>query len=302
MNALTRQEYAAIIRCLCEGNSVASTTRITGAAKNTILGLLQRAGEASAEYMREHLVNLPCKRVEIDEIWSFVGRREKEDPKKLDHNPAEGSVWVWKCVCAETKLIVHHHVGGRTFDNAVTFCRGFAHRFAKNPQISSDGLPSYPLAIAYAFGDETVDYGRLIKSYGRDKNGLETCVGARRESVYGNPDMSTVRTSYVERANLTTRMQNRRFTRKTNAHSKIVGNHRHMLALGFMHYNFCRKHQTLKQTPAQAAEVTDHQWSVEEIVDVMEAREEALRCEVYENAFAVWEERKVLARKGSHSA
>lgn len=291
MNALTRQQYAAILQCLCEGNSVASTTRITGAAKNTVLSLLERAGEACTEYMDSHHVGLPCKRVELDEIWSFVARKSKgtTNGAKLEEDPQDGDVWTWKCVCAETKLIVSHHVGGRTFENATAFCRGFAHRFAETPQISTDGLRSYALAISYAFGSKDVNYGKLVKHYKSTGKGFDVCIGASKKTVYGRPDMSKISTSYVERANLTMRMSNRRFARKTNAHSKIVENHGHMIALGFMHYNYCRKHMTLKKTPAMAAGVSDHVWSIAEVVDVMEAREERIRAAEFEAAFAMLE-------------
>lgn len=235
--------------------------------------------------MDEHLVNLPSSHVEMDELWSFVGHknRGKEDPRELIHDPVEGDVWVWKCICADTKLIIGWHVGGRTFENAVRFCRKLPHRFAKPPQISTDGLQSYPLAISYAFGNDEYAHGRLIKLYSKNKEGREVCIGARKVKGYGKPDMERTCTSFVERSNLTMRMQNRRFARKTNAHSKIVPNHKHMIALGFMHFNFCRVHQTLKRTPAMAAGVSSHVWSLREVVEMMDASEAAAQ----ERAFAL---------------
>ncbi len=291
MNALTRQQYSFVLQCLCEGNSVASTTRITGTAKNTILSLLERAGVACAEFMDANHVNLPCQYIELDEIWSFVGHKGKgtTNGDKLQHDPQDGDVWTWKCVCADTKLIVSHHVGGRTSDNANAFCRNFAHRFTDIPQISTDGLSSYALAIGFAFGSQDVDYGKVVKHYKSIGKGFEICTGATRKRMFGEPDMSRVSTSFVERSNLTLRMQNRRFARRTNAHSKILDNHRYMLALGFMHYNYCRKHMTLKKTPAMAAGVSDHIWTIGEIVDVMQAREERIRAAEFEEAFAMLE-------------
>lgn len=287
MKKLPLAKRAAILQCLCEGVSVASTTRITGAAKHTILDLLVQAGEACAAYMDSAFVNLPCERVELDEIWSFVGHKNqgKDNQRDLIHDPKSGDVWTWKCVCSDTKLIVSYHVGGRTFENATAFCRGFAHRFANVPQISTDGLKSYPLAIKFAFGDSTPDYGRLIKLYGKDKEGKEVCIGARKERVSGQPDMERTCTSFVERSNLTLRMQNRRFARKTNAHSRVVENHEHMLALGFFHFNFARKHQSLKQTPAQAAGVAGHRWTMEEMAEMIEDyRQEQINA-AFEAAF-----------------
>ncbi len=295
MNALNLHQYAGILRCLCEGTSVASTSRITGAAKNTVLGLLERAGNASLEFMQDNHRGLFCERIELDEIWSFVGKKSEgtTNGAKLPDHPVTGDVWTWTCLCSESKLIVGFHVGGRTFTNAVRFCRDMAPRFAKTPQITSDGLKAYQLAVGYAFGFDA-DYGMLVKSYAK-RGGMEVCTGARKKRISGNPDMGLVSTSYIERSNLTIRMQNRRFGRRTNAHSKIIENHRHMLALGFMHYNYCRKHQTLKQTPAQAAGLTGDQWSLEDIVRLIQEREEMRTAALFEAAFA----EKELAKRAA---
>lgn len=288
MNALTRHQYAAILRCLCEGSSVASTSRITGAAKNTVLSLLARAGTACAEYMDERHVDLPCRHIELDEIWSFVGKKAKgtTNGDKLIEDPKTGDVWTWKCVCRDSKLIVGWHVGGRTFTNAVRFCRSVAGRFLQTPQVSTDGLKAYNAAVGFAFGSD-VNYGQIVKTYGKNpKGGFDVITGAQKRRVYGNPDMDKVCTSFVERSNLTLRMQNRRFARKTNAHSKIIENHCHMLALGFMHYNYCRKHQTLKMTPAQKAGITGDEWDMLDVVRLIEQREERQQAALFEAAFA----------------
>lgn len=288
MEQLPIAKRALVLQCLCEGNSIASTTRITGVAKNTILDLLVSTGTACSTYMDRHLVNLTSKHVQLDEIWSFVGhkRRGKEDPNALIHNPTEGDVWTWKALCSETKLLICFHVGGRTFDNAVAFCRNLANRFDTPPQIATDGLKSYSLAIGHAFGSKDVDYGRLVKLYGKDKQGNEICIGARKERVFGNPDMERTSTSYVERSNLTLRMSNRRFARRTNAHSKKIENHVHMLALHAFNYNFCRKHQALRMTPVQAAEVDSKQWSFADVAAMTDAHFATVQRGIFEAAFA----------------
>jgi IS1 family transposase len=268
---------------LCEGNSIASTVRIVGVAENTVLDLMLAAGEACAAYMDKHMVDLPCTELQLDEIWSFVGCKEKvKKHAKLQH---PGDVWTWKGICADTKLIVGWHMGERSNEAAQAFCADLARRINHRVQITSDGLPSYQWAVGCAFRKTGVDYARLVKLYGTDSEGREVCTGTRKEAVIGNPDMDKVSTSYIERANLTLRMHNRRFTRKTNGHSKKLRNHGAMLALGIMAYNFCRPHMTLKKTPAQAAGLSDHVWSMEEIVRMMDSRQQEQEEAAFEAAF-----------------
>lgn len=267
MEKLTTAKRASVLRCLIEGNSILSTSRITGVAKNTIVKLLADAGDACSSYMHEKMVNLPCKTLQLDEIWSFVGC--KEAAKQTAIKEHQGDIWTWTALCAETKLIPSWRVGDRSGGTAFAFCADLAGRFSGQLQISTDGHPAYQWAIGANFGE--VDYARLVKIYGKDKNGFETVIGCRKEAVLGTPDIDLVSTSYVERANLTIRMGNRRFTRLTNAFSKKTENHCHMLAVSFMNYNFCRKHSTIKTTPAQAAGISDHQWTLEEVIEMMDA-------------------------------
>ncbi len=267
MQTLATTKRAAVLRCLIEGNSILSTSRITGIAKNSIVKLLADAGDACSSYMHEKLVNLPCKLLQMDEIWSFVGCKEAQKENAIgDH---QGDIWTWTALCAETKLIPSWRVGDRSGNTAFAFCADLAGRFSGRLQISTDGHPAYQWAVGANFNE--VDYARLVKIYGKDKNGFDTVVGCRKEPVLGTPDIDLVSTSYVERSNLTIRMGNRRFTRLTNAFSKKVENHCHMFALTIMNYNFCRKHTSIKQTPAQAAGVTSHQWTLEEVVVMMDA-------------------------------
>ena len=267
MQTLATSKRAAVIRCLIEGNSILSTSRITGVAKNTIVKLLADVGDACSSYMHEKLVNLPCSVLQMDEIWSFVGCKEAQKLGAI--NEHQGDIWTWTALCADTKLIPSWRVGDRSGNTAFAFCADLAGRFTGRLQISTDGHPAYQWAVGANFNE--VDYARLVKIYGKDEKGHDVCIGARKEAVLGSPDIDLVSTSYVERANLTIRMGNRRFTRLTNAFSKKVENHCHMFALTIMNYNFCRKHTSIKQTPAQAACVADHQWTLEEVIVMMDA-------------------------------
>lgn len=281
METLATTQRAAILRCLIEGNSILSTSRITGAAKNTIVKLLADVGDACSSYMHEKLVNLPCAVLQLDEIWSFVGCKEANKDGAI--NEHQGDIWTWTALCAETKLIPSWRIGDRSGNTAFAFCADLSTRFNGRVQITTDGHAAYQWAVGANFG--AADYAKLVKIYGKDEKGFDAVIGARKESVFGNPDMDLVSTSYVERSNLTIRMGNRRFTRLTNAFSKKVENHCHMFALTIMNYNFCRKHTSIKTTPAQAAGVADHQWTLEEVVAMMDAYLAQKEAERFEQAF-----------------
>ena len=283
MEPLATNKRAAILQCLIEGNSIASTTRMTGAAKNTILALLKVAGEACSAYQDKVMRHLPCKVIQLDEIWSFVGCKEKQKKTAKAEHP--GDVWTWTSICADTKLIPSWRVGDRSMATAYAFCADLSERFSGTLQITSDGHPAYQWAVGANFPE--VDFAQLVKIYGTDAQGKEVCIGARKEAKLGTPNMDLVSTSYVERSNLTLRMTNRRFTRLTNGFSKKLENHCHMLAVQFMSYNFCRKHMTLKKTPAQAAGIADHQWTMVEVVEMMDAYEQEQQDAAFERAFAL---------------
>ena len=281
MEQLSIDKRASILRCLIEGNSILSTSRITGAAKNTIVKLLADAGDACADYHDKHMVNLPCKLVQMDEIWSFVGCKERNKDDAINEHP--GDVWTWTSICADTKLIPCWRVGDRSGRTAFEFCIDLGKRFSGHVQVSTDGHPAYQWAVGCGFKD--ADYARLVKIYGKDDLGRDVVIGARKQSVFGNPDMDEVSTSYIERSNLTLRMTNRRFTRLTNAFSKKLENHRHMLALAFMSYNFCRKHATLRITPACAAGVASKKWTLEEVAEMIDAYLARRDLDAFEAAF-----------------
>lgn len=219
------------------------------------------------------LRDLPCKKIQCDEIWSFVGAKQKNVP--LDKKKfGIGDVWTWTALCADTKLIVTWLLGDRDGGTARNFIDDLRDRLANRVQVTTDGHRVYVDAIENAFGTE-VDYAMLIKHYGAEKRVGEAryspavCTGIKKVAMIGLPDEEDVSTSYVERQNLTMRMSMRRFTRLTNAFSKKVENHAHAVALHFMHYNFARVHQTLRVTPAMAAGVTDHVWELNEIIDLL---------------------------------
>jgi IS1 family transposase len=267
------ERQIAVISALVEGNSIRATVRMTGVAKDTVIKLLAKVGQACAEYQDKTLRNLPCKRIQCDEIWSFCYAKEKNVPEELRGTFGYGDVWTWTALCADTKIIPCWRVGGRNAWHAQHFMYDLASRLASRVQLTTDGHRVYLDAVGLAFGTE-IDYAMLVKLYGNEPTGKETrcspaqCIGAIATPIIGRPDRKHISTSYVERQNLSMRMHMRRFTRLTNAFSKKVENHQHALALYFMFYNFFRIHQSLRVSPAMAANVSDHVWELREIVEL----------------------------------
>lgn len=276
MNRLSTKERAQIIRTLVEGNSLRSTVRMTGFAMNTVMKLLRDLGAACSEYQDRHLRDLPSTRIECDEIWAFVGSKQRNVP---DGKEAEyGDAWTWVAIDPDTKLVPSWLVGQRDSYDARAFIADLAGRLRHRVQLTTDGFRPYLQAVEDGFGAE-IDYAMLIKLYGSDPE------AERRFSppvvltqdvrvVTGDPDPDRISTSYVERQNLTMRMGMRRFTRLTNAFSKKLANHEAAVALHYMHYNFARPHKSLRnpypRTPAMAAGVADHVWSCEEIAALLD--------------------------------
>jgi IS1 family transposase len=277
MNRLTIDKRTQVIRQICEGSSIRSTVRITGVAKNTIVKLLQEIGVACMKYQDTALRNLPCKRIQCDEIWSFCYAKDKNVPADKRGQFGYGDIWTWTAICSETKLIASWMVGDRTAGTAHEFMQDLAGRLAHRVQLTTDGHRAYLSAVESAFGSN-VDYAMLVKLYGEDRAG-ETryspaeCIGTRTAEISGIPKREHISTSHVERHNLTMRMSMRRFARLTNAFSKKIENHIAGLSLYFMYYNFCRVHQTLRVTPAMEAGISDHVWSVEEVVALLDKKE-----------------------------
>ena len=271
MNRLSLGGRARILSCLVEGNSMRATTRMVGVSINTVTKLLVDVGTACAEYQHQTFRNLPCKRIQCDEIWSFCGMKQKNVPANRKGVFGYGDVYTWTAICADTKLVPSFFVGRRDARSANMFVQDLAWRMAGRIQLTTDGHKGYLDAVEGAFGRE-VDYAMLVKLYGGPTGNLNErrysageCCGTISGVVCGQPDEFLINTSYVERQNLTMRMGMRRFTRLTNGFSKKVENLEHAVALHYMHYNFARIHKTLRVTPAMEAKVSDHVWSLEEI-------------------------------------
>jgi IS1 family transposase len=277
MNRLNTDKRTQVIAALVEGTSINATCRMTGVAKHTVLKLLEDMGCACAAYHNTNVRNLRVRRVQCDEIWAFVYGKDKN--LTLEQVKAgAGSVWTWTAIDAESKLIISYTVGDRGADTAYAFMQDVAGRISTRIQLTTDGHRVYAEATEAAFGAD-IDYAMLVKLYGASGDNPESryspasCIGCRTGVLAGNPDPEHISTSYIERQNLSMRMGMRRFTRLTNAFSKKIENHGHMVALYFMHYNFCRVHKTLRVTPAMEAGLTDHVWTLEELLNLVVVKE-----------------------------
>lgn len=283
VNRLSTEERARIVGCLVEGVSIRATVRMTGAAKNTVTKLLVDLGDACSRYQYDTLVNLPCTRIECDEIWSFCYAKAKNVPVERRGEFGLGDVWTWTAICSDTKLVPSWLVGDRTAFDAETFIRDVAARLSHRVQLTTDGFKAYLQAVETSFRGQ-IDYAMLHKIYGQPEGADNerryspaVCTGTEKIVVAGAPDLDKASTSYVERQNLTMRMGMRRFTRLTNGFSKKVENLAAAVSLHYMYYNFARPHTTLTKaakgyptTPAMAAGVVDHVWTLTEIAALLD--------------------------------
>ncbi len=273
MNKLKTEKQVQIIAALCEGNSIRSTCRMTGADIKTVLKLLTSVGKVCKEYQDKVFHDLTCKKIQCDEIWSFCYAKEKNVPEQFKGQFGYGDTWTFTAICADSKLIPSWHIGRRDTENATIFMKDLAGRLKNRVQLTTDGHKMYLEAVEDAFGSE-IDFSQLIKVYGvsdepEKRYSPAKCLGTETINIKGTPDYENISTSYVERANLTMRMSMRRFTRLTNAFSKKLENLGHAVALYFMYYNFCRIHQTLRYSPAMAAGVTENLWDIEDILSLL---------------------------------
>jgi IS1 family transposase len=273
MNKLSTERRSQVVSCLVEGNSIRATVRMTGAAKNTVAKLLVDLGAACAEFQDGAMQDLGCKRVQCDEIWSFCYAKAKNVPDEHQDEHGYGDVWTWVAIDADTKLVPSYLVGDRSDEDGWAFLTDLASRLATLPQITTDGLGAYARFIPRIFGSD-VDFAQQRKQYVSNPDRKYSPPTYRTvETIVrnGDPDPAHISTSYVERQNLTIRMGMRRFTRLTNAFSKKVENLTAAVSLHFMHYNFCRVHQTLRVTPAMEAGISSHVWSLSELVGLLDA-------------------------------
>lgn len=272
MNTLTHEKRCAVIRCLVDGCSIRATTRMTGVAKNTIQKLTRDLGEAVAQYSDNVLRNIKAQRVQCDEVWCFCYAKDKNLPDNMRGMPGVGSMWTWTALDADTKLMIGWKLGARDAATAHAFIRDVQERLANRVQLTTDGNRLYMDAVLDYFAQ--IDFAMIQKLFGVE-SGPDTryspavCTGTKKKVILGNPDPDHISTSYMERQNLNIRMQNRRFTRLTNAFSKKAEMLECSLALTFFYHNFVRIHQTLKCTPAMKAGICDHKWSIEEMVDLL---------------------------------
>src|SRR5262245_49575239 len=279
-NVLSNADRTAVVSALVEGNSIRATARMTGVARNTVTKLLLDLADVCAEYSRAKLVNLPCKRLQIDEIWEFCYAKEKNVSAAKKCVFGYGDGWTWVAIDADTKLVPSWLVGPRDAGSATELVQDLASRLAGRVQVTTDGLKVYEGAIEDAFGGD-VDYAVLQKIYGPAPEGERRyspaeCIGCQKHRVTGDPDPRHVSTSYVERQNLTMRMSMRRFTRLTNGHSKKVENHAAAVAVHFAFYNFCRPHMSLGKgpdgkgrTPAMAAGIAPHRLEIADLIALL---------------------------------
>jgi len=274
MNRLPLHKQVQVIAALVEGSSINGTVRMTDVSKPTILKLIADLGKVCWEYQDKTLRNLPCKRIQADEIWNFCYAKEKNVPENKRGKFGYGDVWTWVAICADTKLVPCWLVADRSAAAAHAFIHNLSTRVASRIQLTTDGHRAYLEAVEGAFGAE-IDYAMLTKIYGNDPQPQEVryspavCLAIQATTIQGKPDLKHVSTSFAERQNLTMRMSMRRFTRLTNAHSKKIENLIHSVAIHYMHYNFVRINEALRCTPAMAAGVAKRVWSIEDMINLL---------------------------------
>lgn len=265
MNQLPIDKKVQIVNMLVEGSSLRSISRITGASINTVTKLLVDVGKACQDFHNNTIVGITSKRIQCDEIWSFVYAKQKNLPEEKNG----GDVWTWVGIDADTKLVVSWLVGDRSAETANIFMQDISYRLKNRVQLTTDGHKAYLDAVGNSFGSQ-IDFAQLVKMYGGQQEEVRyspsECTGTKKTRIEGNPDEKYISTSYVERQNLTMRMSMRRFTRLTNAFSKKMENHCYAVALHFVYYNFCRIHKTLRVTPAMEAGLTKDIMEIEDII------------------------------------
>jgi IS1 family transposase len=276
MNKLSLEKRTQIIGLLVEGNSLRATSRLADVSINTVTKLLVDIGTACQEYHNKYVVNVKAKKIQCDEIWSFVYAKEKNLPQDMRGQYGLGSIWTWVALDSDSKLAISWLVGNRDSAFAKLFMEDVALRLKNRVQLTTDGLKAYLEAVDDSFGNN-IDFAQLVKMYGKPIDGEHRyspaeCTGIHKTVIQGNPKYEHISTSFVERQNLNMRMCIRRFTRLTNAFSKKVENHAHAIALHFMYYNFVRIHKTLRVTPAMQAGISKKLWTISDLVGLLEEK------------------------------
>ncbi len=277
MNKLSLEKRTQIVGLLVEGNSLRATSRLADCSINTVTKLLVDIGNACQIYHDKHVRNIESKRVQCDELWSFIYAKDKNLPEEKRGQFGLGSIWTWVALDSDSKLAISYLVGNRDAEYARAFMEDVAGRLKNRVQLTTDGLKAYLDAVDQTFGTE-IDFAQLVKLYGKSLEGEHRyspaeCTGAIKTPITGSPKFKHISTSYVERQNLTMRMSMRRFTRLTNGFSKKVENHAHAIALHFMFYNYARIHKTLRVTPAMAAGLARKPWTIQDLVGLLDASE-----------------------------
>ena len=275
MNRLPLKKRTQIIGLLCEGTSLRATSRLADVSINTVTKLLVDIGTACQDYHDEHVRKVNAKRVQCDEIWSFIYAKDKNLPDNYQGKYGMGSIWTWVGLDADSKLVISWLVGNRDATYARLFMQDVADRLKNRVQPTTDGLKAYLDSVEESFGAD-IDFAQLVKLYGapleaEHRYSPAECTGTEKNVVTGRPNKQHISTTYVERQNLTMRMNMRRFTRLTNAFSKKVENHAHAVALHFMYCNFVRIHKSLRVSSAMEAGITKKLWSVEDIARLLES-------------------------------
>jgi IS1 family transposase len=273
MNKLSNSERATIIRGLVEGNSIASLVRMTGIAKTTILRLIVQFADVCQQFHDEKVKGLTSRRVQMDEVWAFVGSKENNTDPAKKAELKWGDAWTWTAIDADSKLMISWLIGPRNANSAFEIMEDVASRLTHRIQLTTDGLHAYWSAAASSF-DCRVDYAQLVKLYGKEagetgRYSPPKCIGVEVKPRIGDPDPKHISTSYIERSNLTVRMGMRRYTRLTNGHSKKFQNHVAMTTIFLTIYNWCRIHQTLKVTPAMQAGLTTELLDIEDLIGLL---------------------------------
>jgi transposase-like protein/IS1 family transposase len=269
---LTEEKIIECLHPLVEGCSIRSTERLTGVHRDTILRLLETAGKKCEEVMIDRIKGLRVSDVQCDEQWQYIGMKQKTKNNKGIEDESLGDSWVFTAFERHSKLILAWHLGHRTENDTIQFTEKLAYATEGSFQVTTDGFKPYQHAIVLSLGAQHIDFAQLVKIYvapreGEARYSPAECTGCKKVAIYGDPNPAMVSTSHVERHNLSTRMQSRRYTRLTNAFSKKWNKHHSALALWYAYYNFCRVHRSLRVTPAMEAGITDHVWSIKELLN-----------------------------------